>query len=163
MSKINSIYLNNILSNLGNISYEEFITQYKYAGGDKNSHANYFDMAYPNHERPKHETICLCAVKIKENCYITKDDKTFHVIGNCCIKRFLDKDKTKRTCEVCSKPHKNRKDNRCNYCRLIKIHKGLCVDCNKKIDIKYKRCYKCFKSKNQNLHHDHQENELNIK
>jgi hypothetical protein len=73
-------------------------------------------MAYPKHSKPKHETTCLCATQIKEYCYITKDDKKNHVIGNCCIERVLDKDKSYKKCEVCSKPHKNRNDNRRNDC-----------------------------------------------
>lgn len=118
------------------------------------------------------------------------------VIGSCCIKRFVPK-KT-RTCEICEKPHRNRKVNRCNDCKDIvecircktqfkskygyekcydcmfikecvickKEHKnivdkcdhccnkykcGVCADCGKKCNEKYKWCYYCNKKQKELL------------
>ena len=72
----------------------------------------------------------------------------------------------KKCCDLCGDHHKNRKDNLCNDCRsgIIKRncancgirHKntivnrcdvcrsGVCDLCDKKIDIKYKKCYRCY-------------------
>ena len=46
-------------------------------------------------------------------------------------------------CEKCGNKHKNRVVNRCNKCRI-----GLCDNCNKIIDKKYKKCYNCHNMKN---------------
>jgi len=136
-------------------------------------------------------------VSIKRNAYIMNRDKTrMLVIGSCCIKRFVPK-KT-RTCEICEKPHRNRKVNRCNDCKDIvecircktqfkskygyekcydcmfikecvickKEHKnivdkcdhccnkykcGVCADCGKKCNEKYKWCYYCNKKQKELL------------
>ena len=87
-------------------------------------------------EFPEHQERCVCGHKIKENCYITKDDSLL-VLGNCCIKKFLPN--SGRTCENCDKPHRNRKVNRCNSCRI-----GVCDDCNTKCNPDYKTCYNCY-------------------
>jgi hypothetical protein len=61
------------------------------------------------------------------------------VVGNCCIKKFLPKNKQCRTCDICCQPHKNRKVNHCNQCRL-----NFCYDCDTLLKNKaYKRCYDC--------------------
>jgi hypothetical protein len=49
--------------------------------------------------------------------------------------------KMKRLCERCGDEHKNRKVNRCNDCR-----NGICDECNKRCNPKYKTCYTCHKS-----------------
>lgn len=46
-----------------------------------------------------------------------------------------------RLCEICRQSHKNRKVNRCNDCRI-----GICDECNKRCNEKYKTCYNCHKS-----------------
>jgi hypothetical protein len=126
-----------------NLKPEDMIN-WRYAGGQgggaKNSirHENYFHMRFPNYEFPDLTDECVCGHTIKENCYIANDDEELLIIGNCCIKRFLPNENTGRTCEICKKPHKNRKNNRCNECRI-----GLCNDCGKECG-DYKKCAKCF-------------------
>ena len=70
------------------------------------------------------------------------DDKVILTLGNCCIKKFLSKEKSGRTCEKCGLPHKNRIFNMCNFCK-----NNYCKECgnekNKKY-IKYKLCYDCY-------------------
>jgi hypothetical protein len=127
-----------------------------YAGGDHDEHAKYWDLRYPSKkDRPEHRSQCVCDVKIKKNCYITDDDEFFLVIGRCCIERFIPKDKQGRTCSSCKKPHKNRKDNLCNYCRGSHIQ---CDDCKVAIRrddakqwITLRLCEKCHHSKTHAL------------
>ncbi len=119
-----------------NLSLEDIQkSNWKYCGGNKGRHLNYYKMMFKDKSLPKHEDKCVCGHDIKENCYITDGEQTL-VLGNCCIKKFIIKNK--RTCEICDKPHKNRKVNRCNECRV-----GICDDCNKPCNEKYKRCYSC--------------------
>lgn len=90
-----------------------------YAGGDTDQHKKYWDMKYSIRVlRPPHRERCVCDVKIKKNCYITDDNKFFLVIGICCIKRFIPKDKQGKLCSNCEQPHRNRSNNLCNECRL---------------------------------------------
>ena len=110
--------------------------KWRYCGGDKGSHYNYFQIACAGQELPEHEDDCVCTHPIMENCYIT-DGKEFIVVGNCCIKRFISH--SSRTCSVCDKPHKHRVVNRCNDCR-----KGMCDKCDRMCSPQYKTCYKCF-------------------
>jgi len=89
-----------------------------YCGGNQGSHHNYFKIFFNNKvDLPLQEHNCVCGHYIVENCYIT-DGKGILALGNCCIKRFLPQDKSGRTCRVCKKPHKNRKDNLCHNCRI---------------------------------------------
>jgi hypothetical protein len=117
---------------------EEEVRGWKYYGGSSKCHLNYYKLASKNDVLPEHHTHCACGHPIKENCYIT-DGERILVLGNCCIKRFLPKKNSGRTCEVCGEPHKNRKINKCNECRI-----GVCDDCNKECDPRYKKCAKCF-------------------
>jgi hypothetical protein len=115
---------------------------------------------YKEDEPPKMDR-CVCDTKIKHNYYITPNDdregakhtidiygtyKIEHilVIGSCCINHFLE-DGILKHCERCRLPHKNRKDNICNECRLIEKNKPICKDCKKFIDGKYLRCFDCMK------------------
>jgi hypothetical protein len=88
-------------------------------------HAKYWDLRYGNKERPEYKDECICGKYIQNNCYITDDDNLFLIIGNCCIKKFIPKDKQGRTCGICKSPHRNRKDNFCNNCRGTQAG-GLC-------------------------------------
>jgi|TARA_R100000773_G_scaffold31701_3_gene27077 uracil-DNA glycosylase len=99
-----------------NITPEELKKDWKYCGGDRGRHLNYYKVVCPDEEEPPHEDRCICGHRIKENCYIT-DGKFILNLGNCCVKRFLQK--TTRSCEVCGSPHRNRKDNRCRKCRRV--------------------------------------------
>jgi hypothetical protein len=103
-----------------NLSYEDIKnSDWKYCGGDRGRHANYFKLVFPsnlfNINKINHETHCICGHPIVENCYITNEESEILVLGNCCIKKFIPM--CTRTCEKCKLPHKNRKDNKCNNCR----------------------------------------------
>jgi hypothetical protein len=113
---------------------------YKYSGGDYDSHLNYYKLIFNNNMPSIQKTTqCVCKVKIVHNCYITKnnDIDTIIVIGNCCIKRFMKH--TGRTCDECDEPHKNRLMNKCNDC---KKKYNIC-ECGKIINKKYKSCFTC--------------------
>ena len=69
-------------------------------------------------EYPTHSTSCVCGHFIEENCYITNGEEIL-ILGNVCIKKFLNSDKAGRTCEKCDAPHQNSKDNFCNKCRVL--------------------------------------------
>ncbi len=121
-----------------NLGYNiEDLQSFNYCGGDKERHLKYFKLKYGDNILPlDHEEHCICGHKIEENCYITNDINIL-VIGNCCIKKFIKN--SGRTCEICKQPHKNRKVNRCNNCRI-----GVCDECENECNIKYKLCYNCF-------------------
>ena len=119
------------------LSYDDIKNgNWKYCGGDRKNHLSYFKLCFPDKKLPGSRCNCVCGHYIAENCYITDGEKIL-VLGNCCIKKFIEK--CSRTCEICEEPHKNRLVNRCNNCR-----KGICDNCGKKCDKKYKKCYDCF-------------------
>jgi len=176
-NQINNKYFKKFCENLEELglTYEEVERDYKYSGGNldeddgETRHSRYFDLCFPRDPFPEKVKKCLCDHPIVENCFISKDFNidTLLIIGNCCIKRFIDK--SSRTCENCDAPHKNRSLNYCNDCKeyvkrgytrkcqsckslcksLNKINKclncskGFCFSCNKKVDPKYKKCYNC--------------------
>jgi hypothetical protein len=79
---------------------------------------------------------CVCCHAIHYNHWITDGEKVL-VIGRCCKKQFLpDGCASGRNCDICHDPHKNRKVNRCNDCRI-----GLCDICGKTINPIYKTCW----------------------
>ena len=120
---------------------------WKYAGGDAESHKNYWkifsrSINLPIDDPIKHNSHCICGHEIQKNCWIYKkgskknpNKHRFKVIGNECINRFMDK---RRTCHICDKEHRNRVVNRCNECRI-----GLCDKCDIRIPDQYDKCYKC--------------------
>lgn len=118
------------------LTIDEIKNNWKYCGGNKGRHLNYFKLCCKNEEIPEIVNKCVCGHDIQENCYITNDISIL-ILGNCCIKKFIPK--SSRTCETCNKPHKNRKINKCNDCR-----RNRCEICRKECDYKYKRCYGCF-------------------
>lgn len=123
------------LENYG-LTYEEIENSgWKYCGGNRGCHFNYFKLSCPDDDLPEPTNECICGHNIEENCYITDGEKIL-VLGNCCIKKFIKK--SSRTCEQCGKPHKNRKVNKCNKCRT-----GICERCGIECDYKYKNCYSC--------------------
>ena len=99
--------------------------QWKYCGGDKGRHLNYWKLCFPNYPTPDKVNECVCGHRIEGNCYITDDfnDGEILILGNCCIKKFCPK--SSRTCEICEQPHKNRKVHECR--------KGICDNCNKNV------------------------------
>jgi hypothetical protein len=90
---------------------------YKYAGGDACRHRKYYELVYgvePQHEKANY---CICGHHIRDNCYLCHiPTDTLVIVGNCCIKRFIPKDKQNRTCGKCGEPHRNRCKNLCNNC-----------------------------------------------
>ena len=123
------------LKNYG-LTYDEIIqSNWKYCGGNRGRHLNYFQLCCKNEDLPDQVNECVCGHFIEENCYIT-DGKRILVLGNCCVKKFISK--SMRTCEKCGKPHKNRVVNRCNNCRI-----GVCDECDKECKEIYKKCYNC--------------------
>jgi hypothetical protein len=120
-----------------NMTQDEIINGgWRYCGGDRGRHLNYWRTCHGDMPLPDHESKCVCGHKITENCYIT-DGKELLVLGMCCIKRFVPK--CTRTCERCGEPHKNRIVNRCNECRI-----GVCDGCGKNITSYNKKCFKCL-------------------
>ena len=79
---------------------------------------------FPNRGFPKGERKCICkrhSIDLRYNCYITNPEKTKVItIGRICMVQFIKKSKDymSKRCERCLEPHKNRKDNYCNKCRL---------------------------------------------
>jgi len=108
-----------------NLSPEEITNgSWKYAGGTNERHRKYFQTAYKEYDLPDVTDKCICGHPIKENCFIyNKETETFLIMGNCCIKRFLPTEHSGRTCSICEKPHRNRKDNLCNSCRYKEANK----------------------------------------
>lgn len=93
------------------------MTEFRYVGGDHDSHANYWKLIFPDSPYPPHADFCICGHQIAHNCYIEHiEDEEVLIVGSCCIKKFMDK--PGRTCEICRAPHKNRRDNYCNDCRV---------------------------------------------
>ena len=117
-----------------NLTIDE-IKNWKYCGGNRGRHINYFKLCCPDDDLPEPANECVCDHRIEENCYIT-DGKEILVLGNCCIKKFIPK--SSRTCENCGESHKNRVVNRCHECRV-----GICDECSKNCDPGYKKCYNC--------------------
>ena len=144
-----SLKLTKILMSL-NIDDESGLDDYKYVGGNRNHHLNYFNLVYKNErELPAHSQFCRCGHKITENCYIADKQDNIYVIGNCCIKKFMKH--SKRSCEKCQKPHKNRRDNFCNSCRAENeeesfptiTYENHCEECGEMCG-KFKKCLECF-------------------
>jgi len=102
-----------------NLTLDEIITSgWKYCGGDTGRHAKYFKISCPNDIRPEHVNNCVCGHPIKRNCYITNAEETdIIILGSCCIKKFIPKEKSGRTCKNCGMSHKNRKYDLCNNCK----------------------------------------------
>lgn len=80
-----------------------------------NYYKTYFSSKFP---QPDYELECICTHKIVHNCYIYNQyNKAAVVVGNCCIKRFLDN--IHKSCEVCQQFHKRTKANVCNACEEL--------------------------------------------
>ena len=153
------------------LTYEEFKQIWKYGGGNRGSHLNYYNLCYSHLAPPMWADSCVCGQRlVKENCYAT-DGTDFIVIGNCCVKKFMPK--CTRTCDNCGEPHKNRIVNRCNTCRnsssssssrpyqcypcdkcdethinrfakrCESCRRGCCDSCDCAINPNYRKCYSC--------------------
>lgn len=126
----------------GIIKVQELLnTGFVYAGGDFDSHKNYWPIFARSYglsvdKLPKFKSKCVCGEEITRNCWVyNPKTRRMKVIGSDCIKKFGLEG---RKCSVCNVVHRNRLVNRCNDCR-----KGLCDICNKKISLKYNKCYRC--------------------
>ena len=89
----------------------------------KAHHYNYFMMAWKDHgftHQPYigHEEWCVCNTPITQQCYIiNRETKEVVVLGNCCIEKL---NLSGRTCGLCHVKHKNRSDNYCSPCRIVR-------------------------------------------
>ncbi len=120
----------------------EDIKNWKYCGGNHEQHLRYYKLCFPKSKKtPEPVYQCVCKHPIIENCYITDGQKNVLILGNCCIKRFIEK--SGRTCSNCEQPHKNRKNNLCNKCR--EKDQGSCSICKKPcLKASYKYCRECY-------------------
>jgi hypothetical protein len=123
------------------LTLEEVSQGWKYCGGNgQQRHIRYWE-TFNNGKRlpfPPREHHCVCNHDIVENCYITDGNGRILVVGNCCIKRFIER--SGRTCEICGTPHKNRNVNKCKDCRL-----GRCDKCGDSCSNKSNICHPCKK------------------
>ena len=115
-----SAYFKRLVENLKNIydlTWDEF-KLFFYAGGDTGKRLEYFHMKMGDIIiEPDKAQKCVCSQRIVEICYVTRKSKDIVVtMGNCCIKRYVPTGMSK-TCEICGKPHKNRKNDKCKECR----------------------------------------------
>lgn len=95
------------------------LTAWKYGGGNRGRHYNYWKILFPNTELPESDFECVCLHHIQENCYIyLPNTDEIVILGNCCIKKFIPT--CNRSCEVCGDTHKSRNDNRCKNCKIKK-------------------------------------------
>lgn len=87
--------------------------------GNGQTSFNYYKAYFSNKfSQPEYETRCICTHDIVHNCYIYNQyNKKAVVVGNCCIKRFLDN--IHKSCEVCQNFHKRTKANICNACEKL--------------------------------------------
>jgi hypothetical protein len=113
-------YTDNFYKNLKEKSPESNREDWEYCGGNTGNRLEYFKQLYPSKKIQNYTDICICGkYPIKENCYIrtVKDKNIIVVVGNHCIKKYINEENQKKRCLECSKPHNNRKDSYCNDCR----------------------------------------------
>ena len=92
-----------------------------------------------NKEVPPFTDRCVCGHKIEQQCYIhSKKNNNTLVLGNCCVKKFIPKERRGKTCDDCGKHHKNKKVNKCNDCRDWN-----CSNCGKQCNEGYYKCFDC--------------------
>lgn len=130
-------------------NYEEAINEWAYAGGGAECeprHHNYFlkIQGELNLIEPEIKNACICTHYIEKNCYLRRlDNNDLIVVGNCCIKKFIPQEKSKRTCVKCGNPHKNKSNSICNQCRIVN-----CQNCEAiiKTNLAISRgyCQKCY-------------------
>lgn len=120
------------LKRLG-FTYEEFIDNWKYCGGDFDGHLIVYRALYPEWNICPHSSYCICGHFLKNNCFVT-DGESFLIIGSCCINRFLPRLK----CSICKCHLKNSTYSECDSCREFNR-----CPCGKSIEKIYKKCYSC--------------------
>jgi len=112
--------------NIYNLNINDVVKDFMRVGDDSIGGQNQFKLLMGDDVPLPNTTYkCVCGHKILHNCFIA-NRKTNKVItlGNCCVKRF--KGALNKRCDNCNKHHKNRSDNLCNECRLLKK----CTRCN---------------------------------
>ena len=119
-------------------------SNYKFIGGDNEVYSKRGEKILGKEKfqeilenTPKKDK-CICNHSIKVNCYIQSNSCNILVLGFCCIKKFIPNGLNK-ICENCGEKHNNRKDNKCNICRMIN-----CLMCSNKIENKYTKCLNCI-------------------
>jgi len=123
------------LKDIYDLSFND-IKSWEYAGNNDSGKIYYY-LRFPKSKKlPEYEDKCICGHPIIKNCYIT-DGRRILVLGSCCVEKFMPNG-IKRRCSECHQPHRNRKINKCNECRI-----GYCDICNTTIDPFYKTCYWC--------------------
>jgi hypothetical protein len=118
------------------MEYDNVKNNWKYCGGNKGRHLNYYTLMFNGAKLPELENKCVCGHNIIENCFIT-DNTELLVLGNCCIKAFV-----KKCNRNCGDTHLNRKINKCNVCK-----RKYCIICKEEKNpnyLKYKKCYNCY-------------------
>lgn len=129
------------------------IDKFVYYGGSFGSHLKYFTniIQITNESPPIKQNECACGHFIKNNCYIKHNlTKQLHVVGSCCINKFMTKEQKSRKCVFCGGDHKNNKNSICNNCRLIcckycniRCGQKICEDCDLRLSSNKKRCQTC--------------------
>lgn len=117
------------------VNKKNFKDEWEYGGGrvcpckhdcsHTEKHHNYYCQRFSHIKMPKYKKICICKHPIVENCFLYNViKKKMIVVGNCCITRYMKKQKGKK-CLTCKKTHRNRKEPWCNDCRELKINFGM--------------------------------------
>jgi len=123
-------------------TYDDVKNLWCYAGenGDlQTSHSRYFKQLEKEYglKPPPMEKCCICTHFIKNNMFLRHiETNTLIVVGSCCIKKFMPKEKQGRTCSRCEQPHRNITDNYCKLCRL-KLNKNKVMGFGKYSDLTY--------------------------
>jgi len=112
------------------------LKDWRYLGGNKGRHLNYYHLACGTENLPEFNSRCVCGHKIEENCYIGNEVNLL-ILGNCCIKKFIEKNG--RRCCICRNPHRNIKIDKCNKCRG-------CYKCDNPRKPNHKYCWECYKT-----------------
>lgn len=122
----------NGFKNIHNLEIKDVVKDFMRVGDDSIGGQKQFKLLMGDDvPLPTTTYMCVCGHKILHNCFIA-NRKTNKVItlGKCCVRRF--KGALNKRCDNCNKLHKNRSDNLCNECRLLKI----CTRCNNKYNKK---------------------------
>jgi hypothetical protein len=90
---------------------------------------------------------CVCGSPI-QHIYVMEHKKTKHKIeiGRVCVTKFLPEEFRKKTCGICNKVHRNRKDNFCNDCRKMTKHY-----LQTRSHVKHIGEWKCYTNKYNNI------------
>jgi hypothetical protein len=92
------------------------MSQGKFTWGYYVKHFSHKFKAPPKSDR------CMCGHHIEQNCYIFNvKTKEYAIVGNCCVKKFMDK--SGKSCELCLREHRRRKENLCLLCAKYKDYR----------------------------------------